>query len=442
MKKIFNLLASITLVTSTTGMVASCSSSQQPKVHQKVPETKMKQAPTMMHHAESIASVPFHRNNSLTNVDGISKIKSFNNVIYVGTEDGGLYQSTDNGKTFVPNKSIPSVWVKQIFTFNQNIYVVTRAEAGQVYRSTDNGKTFSLVTFPKNVFISKLTVIGQTIYALGSGLWESTNNGQTFTLNKSIPPNALITKVTSIKGVIYVGTDYNGFTRVSDGLYQSFDGGKTFVRNISFPTDTKIYQIFAFNNTIYIGTSSNLYTSGLYESFDNGQIFTENATFTTKEADISKIVAIDGVVYVLSTRVDDQFSVYQSFDNGKTFIENTTIPSVDGSTDVKKIDNTIYLASAYNGLYESFDNGKTFVHNQSFPVKDDTGYPNFIYRMDKIDNVIYVVAANGLYESFDNGANFYPNWTVSGLLEVDDVTPVVQINNHLYVGAEDGVYEH
>ncbi len=184
------------------------------------------------------------------------KIVKIDNTIYLGTDEG-LFSSVDDGKTFIKNKSIMindyyNIAIDNIEKIDNNIYVLTNRG---IFRSVDNGKNFIKSNAMEKEFTykSRLIKIDNTIYYQDQyqdqynecGLWNSTDDGKTFSQNSSIPDDVVVNKITKIDNEIYCATN--------KGLYISNNDGKTFSQSSSFPSDTYIYEVTKINHTIYIG---------------------------------------------------------------------------------------------------------------------------------------------------------------------------------------------
>ena len=312
----------------------------------------------------------------------VHSILTYNQVTYVGTQNG-LWESFDNGKTFVQSTTIPSdYYINNLYAANSIIYAETYN--GVIYQSTDNGKTFapnSLIPY----YINNIYAVKNVIY-VGSevnGLWESTDNGKTFAQIETVSDSVTITSIYAYNNVIYVGTN--------DGLYESLDNGKTFTHI----GHSQIQQIYAYNNVIYLSQSPNhVAKEELFESFDNGKIFTQY-TAISGDYNINNIYAADNVIYVGTGD-----GLYESYDNGKTFVQ-------DGHSQIHELyslNNVLYLSQYLNyvpdGLYESTDKGETFRKNASIPGN------YYVNSIAGANSVVYAGTDDGLYESTDNGKTF------------------------------------
>ena len=197
-------------------------------------------------------------------------------------------------------------------------------------------------------------------------------------------PQNVINSVLSYHQVIYVGTQ--------DGLWESFDNGKSFTQM----GHSQIKKIYAANNVVYLSQSVKNIYNGLWESTNNGKSFFQNKTIPTN-AFITNIYDYNNVVYITTAIYDE--NLYESNNNGKTFVQNTTFTNQFVSY-LYGINHTIYAGLNDSGLYQSTDNGRTFQQNRAIPTNAT------INAIAAANNVLYVGTNDGLYESLNEGNTF------------------------------------
>ena len=339
----------------------------------------------------------FTKNTSVPNDVSFMAMWSYNGILYGGSKSNGLYESVDQGQTFVQNKSIPTnAGIFSIYSYDNVIYVVLN-KAGALYESTDNGQTFKQVA-STTTFEGSIYAYNGVVYAgTSNGLYESFDNGKSWTQNIYIPTDCDVFIIRAYNGVMYVG---------NDGLYESKDNGKTFARNDSIPGDSvptlqSVGSIYYYQKTVYVTVVNTLSNKdGMYESSDNGATFTQNKSIPSTSG-ANYTYAYDDVIYVCTS----QNGLYESTDDGESFHTNFSIPSGGDVSQVYAYNNVIYALVSGQGLYESFDQGTTFKQNMQIPSTNC-----YVREMYGYNNVVYVLVDNmysdflGLYES-----NFYMN---------------------------------
>ncbi len=238
------------------------------------------------------------------------------NVVYAGTgeetvrgnvsEGDGMWKSTDAGKTWKRAGLLDSRHICRIRIHPKNPDLVYAAVLGHlfganaergIFRSTDGGATWKRVLFvgdkvgavdlamdPTNprVLYAGMWRILRTPYSLesggpGSGLWKSTDGGDTWTdlsHNPGVPKGPL-----GIVGVSVSRTDpdnlYAMFEAKEGGVFRSRDAGKTWTRVNS---DHELTQRAWYYNRIYAdpGNAESVYVVNVSfrHSQDGGRTFT------------------------------------------------------------------------------------------------------------------------------------------------------------------------
>ena len=433
-KKILSSLASLTLVI---GSVTSTTAGtkQTTQNHQKPPP----QPPSSFQNYD-LAESNFHQNTSFGGGGGDEKVYNYNNVIYVGTNGNGLWESFDNGKTFVQNKTVPlNINVENFYVYNKVIYLTPVVEyapqphyKGVLYESFDNGKTFSKnISIPSDPELewSWLSAYNNVVYALlENNLYESFDNGKTFKKNNNLPDDNFFNNIWFYNNVVYLA---------GGSFYESFDNGKTFTKSQSFHDLVYIRHMRFMNNVIYVMTQN----MGLYESTDNGKTFMRNKSLQLTN-DEWGLWIYNNVIYVGTFKE----GLYESTDNGKTFFQNKSLPTYFGSINVRFYNNTLYVELEDEDteevtLWESKDNGKTFTKNISFPQKvisigfsinNITFYNNFVYAVLQNEDTQQF----NLYESSDNGKTFTEKTSLPGDVNVGRMAVY---NNIVYVFNANGL---
>ena len=314
--------------------------------------------------------------------------------------------------------NVAGVFVNKILTYNQVTYVGTQ---NGLWESFDNGKSFTQMGHSQIQQVYAANNVIYVIQTVGGGaynaLYESTNNGKSFTQNTAIP-DGIINDIYCANNVIYLSINNS-----SDYLYESTDNGKTFTQSKAIPTDTLITSMYASNNVVYIGTSK-----GLYESYDNGKTFTQMG-----DSQIQEVYAYNNVVYLSQYTSDAaEEALFESTNNGKTFTQNTTIPSDYYINNIYAANSVIYVGTD-DGLYESYNNGKTFVQDGHSQIHEFYSLNNVLYLSQYLNYV-----PDGLYESTDKGETFRKNASIPGNYYVNSIAGA---NSVVYAGTDDGLYE-
>ncbi len=154
------------------------------------------------------------------------------NDLFVGTEAGGVYRSTDQGVTWFSSSSGMSEtqYVKAFAVSGTNIFAGT---PNGVFLSTNNGDFWSMVNNGLlQTTVTSLAAIGTDIFAgtLSLGVFRSTNNGTNWTMVNAGLSDSHINALGSSGSTLIVAT--NG------GVFMSDNNGATWAsRNAGFASN-------------------------------------------------------------------------------------------------------------------------------------------------------------------------------------------------------------
>lgn len=164
-------------------------------------------------------------------VEAIALHPSFNNIVYIGTGQGGVFVSEDFGETWKVVKWLTGPVINLVINpyDSSEMYAVVRNRG--LFRSTDGGREWkefsrelSRISAYNNVMMFTMDPGNPNILylALANGLVRSQNKGSTWEFVKIlIPPNAL--------PVDSIAVDPKNSQRIHVGVgalvYQSLDGG-------------------------------------------------------------------------------------------------------------------------------------------------------------------------------------------------------------------------
>lgn len=219
-------------------------------------------------------------------------------VIYIATNDAGIWKSSDGGSTWAPTTDyMPSLWMGAVTLDPSNPSIVYAGTGGNfnnegafgqigVYKSIDSGQTW--LQLPATVFdglnIIRMLVPSSNILlvATTSGLYRSKDGGLSFGSNSPLfnnnQPvlNGYITDLhvdTASSGTVYAAVSGSGIFKSTDSgatftnLFTNSNGAPTGFKFLMFSQSTK-----PDNQTFYasVQASGNGF-KGLYKSTDGGQ---------------------------------------------------------------------------------------------------------------------------------------------------------------------------
>ncbi len=247
------------------------------------------------------------------------------NIIYVGTAMGGVWKSSDNGKSWKPlMDDQPSLAVGAIAVDPASpgtVYVGTGEPAYRggyggrgLYKSTDSGATWNKIGGDgfDALTIGRLVLDGGDIFlaaafgaagrgesctstysgAAGQGAYRSTDGGKTFTLLRAGRTVDLEVDTTVTPRRLYL-SDYD------TGVHRSVDGGKTWTDPTGITASpygrAEIAITAADPNVVYVGQGDGS-IAHVYRSIDAGQTFTEIAgapDYCYSQCDYDNTVMVD-----------------------------------------------------------------------------------------------------------------------------------------------------
>lgn len=356
------------------------------------------------------------------------------NVIYVGGGENtlrgnvsagyGMYKSVDAGKTWVKIGLKDSRHISRIRIHPQNPNIVYAAVIGHlfgpnkqrgIFKSTNGGKTWKKVLYVNNktgasdlimdpvnqrILYAGMWQVKRTPYSFssggkGSGLWKSTDGGDTW---KNISSNKGLPK--GIKGIVGVTISTVNHNRIwsiieakNGGVFRSDDGGETWMR---INKERKLRQRAWYYTKIYADT---------------------------KDAD---------KVYVLNVRA------WRSKDGGKTF-KSIRTPHGDHHDLWINPNNSNYMIVADDGGAQiSTDGGKTWSTYRNQPtaqfyrVTTDNYFPYRIYGAQQDNSTIRIFSRSNGFTITEN------DWEPTAGGESGWIAPKPDNSNIVYGGSYDG----
>jgi len=357
----------------------------------------------------------------------VSGVPSQANVFYVGAVNGGVWKSTDYGRTWQPifdEQPTGSIGAIEVAPSDPNIIYVGSGEGlhrpdlsvgDGIYKSTDGGKTWAHLGLRDGQQISQMAIdshnpdrlfVAVAGHPYGPnperGVYRSTNGGQSFqkVLSKDDNVGACDVKIDpSDPNVVYAtlwearegpweNAEWNG---TSGGIYKSTDGGQTW-RQLTNGLPNAIAQAYV---AIAPSDPKRLFAPvatkekiDLYRSADGGETW---STVTTDSRPKGRIGGGDLPMPAIDPKNPDVIYVativtWRSTDGGVTW---TAFRGAPGGDDYQNIwinpndGNTIILTSD-QGAIVSVNGGRTWSswYNQPtaqlYHVNADNAFP---YRL-------------------------------------------------------------
>ena len=359
-------------------------------------------------------------NNGISgHVQALTFHPAFLNVLYAGTQENGIFKTSDGGAGWSNVSSgLPSDEIRSIAVDPDNPSTVYAGTLNNgIYKSTDDGMSWFSIN--NNVNLARIDDIVMDpsdtgiIYlacnepATGDGIFKSTGGGDTWT---KLPVNVSYSWPSGNYIAIDPSNTLNIYSVSYQSVHKSTDGGDTWTESQVTPHHVNTIVIDPFNETtLYAGTD----TEGVFKSTDSGQNWTavnngiqalnfphshsHSLTIDQSNPQIIYAGSINGglkstnkglswgslnlnewQVGTLATHASDPGAVYafnhnlwKSTDYGVTWMQLTGSGDIccfgDGDFVIASSSpSTFYLAGLWsgstpNGIYKSTDSGSTWM---------------------------------------------------------------------------------
>lgn len=349
-------------------------------------------------------------------VTSVSVLASDTNTIYVSAPGGGIWKSTNNGKSWTP-----------------------------LMDNTNNG--WMNVTYvcvdPNNA---------KTLFASVGSVIKSVNAGSSWTSTGSGPANVkkVLIHPTNSSIVFAVGTN---------GIYRSTNGGTAWTQVET--ADMEDIEFNPFNLSVMYASGSGT-TKTVVRSINGGVTWTaigstQGITATGRTL-ISISPANPAIVYACQASGSNFGKLYRSSDTGKTFTTVVTgSPSsgtnyfgykTDGSGTAgqasydmamcvnPKDANDVYIAGIM--VWRSTNGGSTFTALTDWRYPNSFGYNHAdVHYLEMVNGTIYSGSDGGIYKSVDKGDNWVDLSVGLGIRQVYRISCSKSNANIYNIGTQD-----
>ena len=317
----------------------------------------------------------------LTNLGGYSFTQN-DSVLFLGSGNG-VFTTNNNGAnwTGINNGLLFDSWDNPIISIAINGTNIFAGSDYGLFKSDNNGTSWSSILGTSVIGVPSLTISGTNIFAgpAGGGIYRSIDNGISWDSLKGLP-NSIITYAFAV-------VDSNVFAGTSKGVYKFNSNDSSW--SIFGLANYSIISLAVNGNNIYAGTYNGVYKN---DSINNNW----TVIGLTNEKIIS--LAVNGSNIFAGTINN---GLFLSTNNGiswssanKGIINTTILPIATKGTDV-------YVASYYGGLFKSMNNGLDWT-----PI-DINYYGTDVSAISIINTNIYIsIYGNGIYRSTDNGLSW------------------------------------
>lgn len=267
--------------------------------------------------------------------------------IFAGTEEDGIYVSTDSGEGWSPsNTGFTSHIDIRTFTHHGE-FIFTGTENGHgAYRSGDGGESWTPVNNSiEDGPIWTMTTDGTYLYAAGEGLGvlRSSDHGNAWSRFDEGLGGDDVHSLLFKDEWLYAGT-------LSDGVYRSSDHGETWLAANNGIAQTWVWCLATSADYLFAGTDG----AGILRSGDRGESWVEVNTGLTD--DNVRTIAVVGTDLFIAT-LD---GVFRSTDNGDNWSWRNA--GMDGADvwSIVSIGELILAGTDGFGVFSSTDRGATW----------------------------------------------------------------------------------
>ncbi|MFI5251046.1 MAG: T9SS type A sorting domain-containing protein [Bacteroidota bacterium] len=330
-------------------------------------------------------------------------------LLYAETNKG-IYQSTDEGMTWTPNKLIDrSISSVAFDSSGSTIFAATMLTG--IFRSTDGGASWKQA-HPGYFLSTAYSLIADHDQVYAAADWGG--------VYRAVDRGASWEQVgLALYSPLYLATNNKGdlFSATLGGIFRSIDHAETWtpIYNGLPPPTNSIVQFITFhpNGDVYLGAFVNGSSpaGGLHHSSNNGDNWNlvrfADTTITALNIDPA------GRIFVAISVYDTYGRIYRSSDNGASWIRLTTglpstLPMVRGFafTSGGAVIIGIDPLNGDGGIYRSTDYGDHW--SAASTGFSPNAYPYFTSIIADPKGAIYAgTGDHGIYRSLDDGLSWH-----------------------------------
>ena len=259
--------------------------------------------------------------------DGIALATNSSGHIFVGTQGGGIFRSTDNAETWTAvNNGLTDTNVRALAINNASGHIFGGTWSSGVFRSTDNGDSWTAVNNGLNALSvrSLVTNSGGDVFAgtFDGGVYRSVDNGENWTLlNTGAAGHYVPALAINASGHVFAATwDVKACT----GVFRSTDNGDTWTEMNNGLTNLGILS-FAINE------NGDVFAGGDVDGLcGNGRVFRSTNNGDNWQLVQNGLNTGNGINGLLATSGGALFAgsygdgVFRSTDNGDNWTQVNT----------------------------------------------------------------------------------------------------------------------
>ena len=345
-------------------------------------------------------------------------------------EPGGLFKSTDGGRTWRESKELKNEALHSLTQSESNPSVLLAGTFNGIFRSDDSGDTWrQLPTYntPNLVHVESLAIDPRTPDIIYAGTWwlpfKSVDGGNTW--------NSIKNGIIDDSDIFAINIDPRDPNHViasaCSGIYETKNGGESWRKVQGIPSQSRrtraILQHPSVPGLVFAGT-----TEGFWRSERGGDADSWMVT-TSRQLEINSIAVHPSRPETIFIGTNN-YGVMVSYDSGKSFLPTnagysgrfTNVIVADREMPNRVYAATINTATGGGFLFASNDNGQSWRPSmRNMPSRLIT----YAILQDTVDaNIIYLGTNLGIYRSIDRGVSWSPIWASEAPAEPKKKTSV------------------
>ncbi len=283
----------------------------------------------------------------------------------LGSTDGGLFRSTDSGKTWQPIRAMAGQSIRALARSATNPQILVAGTLQGVFRSTDNGDGWTRISPPENAEIHEVESVAidpknpEIIYA---GTWHlpwKTEDGGAHWHNIK---QGLIDDSDVFSIILDPVNPNTVFLSACSGIYKSTDAAALFAKIQGIPSTARRTRVLKQDptqrNVVYAGT-----TEGLYKTMDGGHAWVR---MTSPDVIVNDVYVDprDSTHVMLATDrsgvLNSKDSAASFADANRGFMQRQVSAIAPDPNHPQHMYTAVLNDKTYGGVFESNDGGRTW----------------------------------------------------------------------------------
>lgn len=288
-----------------------------------------------------------------------SAVLSNGKNIYLSSNFGGVYYSTDDGNSWL-QANLGGITNARILGFSTRGSTIFAATTDGIIRSADHGRTWSL-SAGYHQYVNSIGANDSVVLAgIYPGIWRSSDDGVTWSIVDTNFTYGSCNSILYHDSTFYAARGFN--------VEYSRDGGLTWhVWKMPQGVDETVFDVEVIDSSIFVATG----TMGVFRSSNYGASWTHCGSAINDEC----LTSIDSILFLGTTN-----GAFRSTDQGNHWLSAGLV----SKTIYTLVPYKNYLfAGTDSGIYVSPDYGDSWVY-------DGSGLNGFVQSILVFDSTVYV----------------------------------------------------